>query len=81
MPPTTATVTLPSGKSVEGKLARLDDYVVSLTDANGNHLSFDRDGDVPKVEVKNPLQAHLDMLSKLTDDDMHNLTAYLSSLK
>jgi cytochrome c oxidase cbb3-type subunit III len=81
VPPTTVKVTLPSGKTIEGKLYRMDDYTVSLTDANGNHLSFVRDGDVPKVEVQNPLQAHLDMLSKLSDDDMHNLTAYLVTVK
>jgi mono/diheme cytochrome c family protein len=77
----TATVTLASGKVVEGKLDHLDDFLVSVTDADGNHLSFARNGDVPKVVVHNPLQAHLDMLPKLTDDEIHNLTAYLVTLK
>jgi len=36
---------------------------------------------VPKVEVTNPLQPHLDMLTKWKDDDIHNLTAYLVTLK
>jgi len=81
VPPTTVKVTLPSGKAVEGKLTRIDDFLVSLTDSAGNYLTFQRNGNVPKVEIHNPLQAHLDMLSKYTDDEMHNLTAYLVTLK
>jgi cytochrome c oxidase cbb3-type subunit III len=54
---------------------------VVLTDANGNHLTYARNGDVPKVVVHNPLQAHIDMLPKITDDQIHNLTAYLVTIK
>lgn len=81
VPATTATVTLIGGKTVEGKLDHLDDFVVTLTDANDNHLTYDREKSVAKVEVHNPLQAHIDMLPKLTDDEIHNLTAYLATLK
>jgi cytochrome c oxidase cbb3-type subunit 3 len=80
-PPTTVTVTLSSGKSYEGKLESLDDFVVSLTDPQGNLLSFERTGNSPRVQVHNPLQAHFDMLAKYTDDEIHNLTAYLVTLK
>jgi cytochrome c oxidase cbb3-type subunit 3 len=81
VPPTTVKVTLASGKIVEGKLEHVDDFLVTLTDADGNRLSYDRNGDVPKVEIHNPLQAHIDMLPKYTDDQIHNLTAYLVTLK
>lgn len=81
VPATTATVTLIGGKTVEGKLDHLDDFVVTLTDANDNHLTYDREKSVAKVDVHNPLQAHIDMLPKLTDDEIHNLTAYLATLK
>jgi cytochrome c oxidase cbb3-type subunit III len=81
VPPTMVKVTLPSGKVVEGRLERVDDFLVTLTDSDGNRLTFKRNGDVPRVEIKNPLQAHLDMLPKYTDDEMHNLTAYLVTLK
>jgi cytochrome c oxidase cbb3-type subunit III len=81
LPPTTVKVTLASGKVVEGKLDHLDDFLVSLTDGEGNRESYTRDGDVPKVEVHNPLQAHIDMLPKYTDDQIHNLTAYLVTVK
>src|SRR5712692_1438372 len=43
-PPVTVTVTLPSGQRVDGKLDRLDDFVVSLTEADGTHRSFPLDG-------------------------------------
>lgn len=77
----TVTVTLPTGQTVEGKLDQIDDFVVSLTEADGTYRSFSRNGDVPKVVVKNPLQPHLDMLRTLDDTDIHNLTAYLVTLK
>lgn len=78
---TTVTVTLIGGKVVEGKLDHLDDFVVSLTDANDNRLTYDREKSAAKVVVHNPLQGHIDMLPKLTDDQIHNLTAYLVTVK
>jgi cytochrome c oxidase cbb3-type subunit 3 len=80
-PPIGVTVTLVSGKSYEGTLERIDDFTVSLTDANGDHRTFARKGAVPKVVLKDPIQAHFDMLTKYTDTDIHNLTAYLVTLK
>ena len=78
--PIIVTVTLPSGKSVKGTLERIDDFNVSLSDAAGDYHSFARNGDVPKVELNDPIRAHYDMLPKYTDADMHNLTAYLVTL-
>jgi cytochrome c oxidase cbb3-type subunit III len=77
----TATVMLPSGESFSGRVDHIDDFVVSLTDANGDYHSFARNGNVPKVETRDPLQAHTNMLMKYTDTDIHNLTAYLVTLK
>jgi mono/diheme cytochrome c family protein len=81
VPPTTVKVTLPSGVVVVGKLDRVDDFDVSLTEENGAHRTFPRNGNVPKVEISDPLQAHLNMLSKYSDADIHNLTAYLVTVK
>ena len=75
------TVTPPSGESVTGGLVRLTDFEVTLYDASGTMRSWLRNGDVPKVVITDPLQAHLDHLTKWTDADMHNMTAYLASLK
>lgn len=79
--PIVVTVTTAPGKTVKGTLERIDDFSVSLTDEAGNYRSFARNGNVPKVELKDPLQAHYDMLTKYTDADMHNLTAWLVTLK
>ena len=75
------TVTSPSGESVTGGLVRLTDFEVTLYDASGALRSWLRNGDVPKVVITDPLQAHQDHLTKWTDADMHNMTAYLASLK
>jgi mono/diheme cytochrome c family protein len=74
-------VTPPSGKPVSGTLDRIDDFSVSLRDASGEYHSFTREGDVPKVVVDDPLKPHTDLLAKYTDADVHNITAYLVSLK
>ena len=76
------TVTPPSGEPVSGGLVRLTDFEVTLYDAGtGAMRSFLRNGESPKVTVTDPLQAHVDHLTKWTDADMHNMTAYLASLK
>jgi cytochrome c oxidase cbb3-type subunit 3 len=74
-------VTLASGETIEGTLNRIDDFAVSLTDAQGNRRTFPRDGDSPKVQVNDPLQAHKAMWRAIGDDDIHNLTAYLAAVK
>ena len=76
------TVTLPSGQALSGALVRLTDFDVTLYDpATDRTRSWTRSGDVPKVAVTDPLQAHVDLWTRWTDDDMHNMTAYLASLK
>jgi cytochrome c oxidase cbb3-type subunit III len=77
----TVTVTLPSGEKVDGRLERIDEFAVSVGLADGTVRSFRRDGDVPKVEFHDPMQAHRDLLAVYTDKDMHDVTAYLVTLK
>jgi len=50
-------------------------------DAKGTRRTFARDGDVPKVEVRDPLQGHIDNLLNITDQHMRDVTAYLVTLK
>jgi cytochrome c oxidase cbb3-type subunit 3 len=77
-----ATVTLPSGDSATGGLVKLTDFDVTIYDSgSGRMRSWLRTGDAPKVVVSDPLQAHLDHLTKWTDAEMHNMTAYLAGLK
>jgi len=77
-----ATVTTPSGESVTGGLVRMTDFEITLFEpASAAMRSWLRNGDLPKVVITDPLQAHLDHLTKWTDADMHNMTAFLASLK
>jgi mono/diheme cytochrome c family protein len=79
--PTTVTVTLTSGQKIEGRLGRIDDFTVIVNDADGGSRTIRRDGDVPKVEIHDPLQPHKEMLKVYTDKDIHDVTAYMVTLK
>jgi len=81
VPPVTVTVTPPDGQKVDGRLGRIDDFIVTLTQADGTARSFRRDGNSPKVEVHDPLQPHKDLLRVYTDKDIHDVTAYLVTIK
>lgn len=75
----TVTVTMSGGQVVRGTLAYRDEFTIALTDSSGWYRSW------PAREVKftvdDPLQAHVDQLAKYTDADMHNVLAYLQTLK
>jgi cytochrome c oxidase cbb3-type subunit 3 len=77
----TATVTLPTGEKFEGRVRRYDDFIIALVLDDGSQRTFRRDGNQPKVEMRDPLQGHRELLAILTDKDMHNVTAYLVTLK
>ena len=76
-----ATITPASGPRVEGRVDRIDDFIVSIVLADGTRRTFRRVDDSPKVEVRDPLAAHRKLLETYTDRDMHNVTAYLVTLK
>jgi cytochrome c oxidase cbb3-type subunit 3 len=73
------TVTLASGESITGTLAYLDEFTVALTDPAGSYRSW-RTADV-QYKVDAPVNAHVDLFSKYTDADIHNLMAYLQTLR
>ena len=77
----TVAVTLPSGESVEGRLVTIDDFLVTVALADGTMRTFRRDGEAPKVDVRDPMKAHRDLLAVYTDKAMHDVTAYLVTLK
>jgi cytochrome c oxidase cbb3-type subunit 3 len=79
--PVTVTVTMPSGQKTEGRLERIDDFLVTLVDTEGLYRTIRRDGETPKVEIHDPLEPHKKLLGTYTDKDIHNLTAYLVTLK
>jgi cytochrome c oxidase cbb3-type subunit 3 len=77
----TATITQASGEKAEGRLVRIDDFLVVIGMPDGSTRSFRRDGDVPKVQINDPLEGHKKLLLTYTDKDMHDVTAYLVTLK
>jgi cytochrome c oxidase cbb3-type subunit 3 len=79
--PVTATVTEANGTQVTGKLDAVDDFYVAVTSDDGQTHRFTRINGVPKVEIHDPLAAHREMLRKYDDKDIHDITAYLESLK
>jgi len=79
--PTPVTVTLSNGQKLEGTLIRKDDFIVTLTLADGTRRSIARNGEVPKVEVHDPDEAHKKLVPTLDDKDMHDVTAYLATVK
>jgi cytochrome c oxidase cbb3-type subunit III len=79
--PTTVTVTLASGQKIEGRLGRIDDFTVTVNADDGTSRTIRRDGNTPKVEIHDPLQPHKDMLKVYTDKDIHDVTAYMVTLK
>jgi mono/diheme cytochrome c family protein len=81
VPPTTATITFADGKTVTGRLDTVDDFYVAVTTEDGKTHRFSRMNDSPKVEIHDPIAAHREMLRKYNDKDIHDITAYLESLK
>jgi cytochrome c oxidase cbb3-type subunit III len=80
--PAKATVTLPSGQTETGILEQIDDFNVSLRDSSGDYHSYPLEGrDAVKVQITDPLEAHVALLKKYTDADLHNVLAYLETLK
>jgi cytochrome c oxidase cbb3-type subunit 3 len=77
--PATATITLRSGETVTGTLAYRDEFTIAVTDASGWHRSWP--ASAVKYTVNDPLDAHRDQIKKYTDEDMHNVLAYLQTLR
>jgi cytochrome c oxidase cbb3-type subunit 3 len=77
----TATVSMPNGEKVQGQVARLDNFFITLLLDDGRLRTIRREGDVPKIDVKDPLDFHKKLPAILTDKDMHDVTAYLATLK
>jgi mono/diheme cytochrome c family protein len=75
----TVTVTLPSGKTIQGELAYRDEFTIALRDNDGIYRSWSTSR--VRFKVDSPVDGHIDLLSKYSDDDVHNLMAYLQTLR
>lgn len=77
----TAAVTLPGGERLEGPIVRMDNFLLTLRQADGAVRTVRRDDPRMGIQIKDPLEAHKALLGILTDKDMHDVTAYLATLK
>ena len=68
-----------AGEVVSGTLDHLDEFTVSMHDSSGWYRSFSRDA--VTLDVQDPRAEHAALLPKYTDDDMHDVLAYLETLK
>ena len=75
----TATVTLANGEKIDGKLAHDDEFEIAVVAKDGWYRSWPRAN--VRVEIHDPLAAHRALMTKYTDADIHNLFAYLVTLK
>jgi cytochrome c oxidase cbb3-type subunit III len=75
----TVTVTPASGSAVSGVLVERSDFYVTFRQADGTIRVLPTTG--AKVVTTNPLQAHVDLLDRISDKQIHDLVAYLENLK
>lgn len=75
----TMTLTTAKGETFTGDLIYRDEFNVALRDASGKYVAFPAKS--VKVTVNDPAEVHAGLLAKYTDDDIHNMMAYLQSLK
>jgi len=74
----TAIVTTKDGKEFTGTPLKNTDFIVEIRTADDEDKTWLRDGEWPKVKLTNRMQAHIDLMLKYTDADIHNLAAYLN---
>jgi cytochrome c oxidase cbb3-type subunit 3 len=79
--PSTVTVTLLNGQQIQGTLVHKDDFIVTLIEPDGTRRSFTRSGDLPRVLVRDPNEAHKKLAMTMDDKQMHDITAYLATIK
>ena len=80
-PAVRATVTARGAPPVQGRLVFVDDFEIKIVQDDGTLRTFAREGNVPRVDITDPLEAHKRLLSELTDTAMRDVTAYLVTLK
>lgn len=77
--PVEVTVTMRTGKAFSGTLVHVDEFDVAFRDSAGIYHSFARQN--IKVDIHDPRAAHAELLRQYTDNDVHDILAYLETLK
>jgi len=75
----TATVTTADGETYAGTVEYQDEFTIALTDRAGRYRSFPTRA--VDFEVSNPLDAHIELLGRYTDEDIHDVVTYLHTLR
>jgi mono/diheme cytochrome c family protein len=73
------TVTLPDEQKIIGTLAYRDEFTIALIDHTGTYRSWPTDK--VRFTIDSPVDAHVKLFSRYTDDDIHNLMAYIQTLR
>jgi cytochrome c oxidase cbb3-type subunit 3 len=76
----TATVKTADGATISGRVTQVSDFRITLVDSDGGTHVIER-GTGVDVRMKDPLAPHQAMIMTLKNEDMHNVTAYLETLK
>lgn len=76
-----ASAVLPGGRRLDGRIVRMDNFMVTMRVADGTLRTVRRDDPRIRITINDPLDAHKRLLGILTDKDMHDVTAYLATLK
>jgi cytochrome c oxidase cbb3-type subunit 3 len=78
-PRSKATFVLPAGQTVVTPVVAEDEFTVTVLDPSGARQTYQKSA--VKVKIDDPLSAHFDQLGKYTDAEIHNVYAYLETLK
>jgi mono/diheme cytochrome c family protein len=76
----TATVKTADGATFSGRVTQVSDFRITMVDEGGQTHVIERGAGVD-VQMNDPLAPHQTMIMTLTNEDMHNVTAYLETLK
>ena len=69
----------PTGETLSGTLEYKDEFTIGIKDNSGTYHSWPVTAISFKVD--DSLQAHLNAMEKYTDEDIHNVLAYVQTLK
>lgn len=75
----TATVTTRDGETVAGQVAYRDEFTIAVVDGGGRYRSWPADR--VRFAIDDPLEAHVVQLARYTDAAMHDVLAYLHTLR
>jgi cytochrome c oxidase cbb3-type subunit 3 len=77
--PPKAIFTVPANQTISAPLVAEDEFSVTVLDPLGARQTYAKKA--VQVKIEDPVSAHFAQLGKYTDAEMHNVFAYLQTLK